>query len=188
MADPKKIAPKISVQDYLDGEMVSEVRHEYIDGEVYAMSGGTLDHNLITGNIFAALHSLLDGSGCRPFVNDVKVRVATLEMETFYYPDVVVTCDPDDNAPLYLERPTTIFEVLSESTGRIDRNEKFIAYRSLTTLEDYVLVSQVEKRITVARRANGWRAEVLTGDGFSLRVASCEEPLTAARIYRNVEF
>ncbi len=188
MAELKELPPKLSAQDYLDGEMVSEVRHEYIDGEVYAMAGGTLNHNRIALNIAGALDDAMDGSKCRPFVNDVKVKVATLETESFYYPDVVVTCDPDDNEPLYLERPTTIFEVLSESTERVDRNEKFLAYRSLPTLEDYVLVSQAEKRITVARRANGWQAELLAGDEFSLVVACCEVPLESARIYRNVDF
>ena len=188
MSDLKPLAPRISVQEYLDGETVSDVRHEYVDGEVYAMAGGTLTHNRIALNIGAALDDALDGSSRRPYIGDVKVRVETLETETFYYPDVVVTCQPDDNNPLYLERPTTIFEVLSESTERLDRNEKFLAYRSLPTLEDYVLVSQVEKRITVARRANGWQAELLDGDGFSLEVACCDVPLEAGRIYRNVDF
>jgi len=168
--------------------MISEVRHEYIDGEVYAMVGGPLDHNRIALNIGGALDDALDGSRCRPYISDVKVRVRTLETEVFYYPDVVVTRDPDDGNPLYLERPTTIFEVLSESTERLDRNEKFLAYRSLPTLEDYVLVSQTEKRITVARRASGWQAELLSGDEFLLEIACSEVPLTAGRIYRNVDF
>jgi len=152
------------------------------------MFGGTLDHNRIALNIGAALDDALDGSSCRPYVNDVKVRVRTLETETFYYPDVVVTCDPDDKEPLYLESPTTIFEVLSESTERYDRIEKFLAYRSLPTLEDYVLVSQKEKKITVARRANDWQAEVLSDEEFSLPLACNGVALDSARIYRNVDF
>lgn len=131
MANLQQPAPTTSVQDYLDGESLAQLRHEYIDGEVYAMGVGSLIHNLVTGNIFAALHPSLDRSHCRLFFSDVKVRVATPEAEPYCYPDVVVTCDPDDKEPLFLERPTTIFEVLSESTERIDRNEKFLAYRSL---------------------------------------------------------
>ena len=188
MSDLKQLQTKISVEDYLEGEELAEVRHEYVGGEVYAMAGGTLNHNMISGNIFAVLHEFLGANTCRPFISDVKVRVQTLESESFYYPDVVVTCDADDKGPLVLERPTTIIEVLSDSTERIDRSEKFLAYRSLSSLQDYVLVSQKEKRIAVARRVDGWQAEVLMGDDFLLNLACCETPIESARIYRNVDF
>ena len=113
----------ISPTEYIEGEKHSDVRHEYIDGAVYAMAGGTLNHNSITLNIGSELNDLLDRSPCRPYVNDVKVKVKTLASESYYYPDVVVTCDPTDNNDQFLENPTVIFGVLSESTERIDRNE-----------------------------------------------------------------
>ena len=116
MSDLKPLAPRISVQEYLDGETVSDVRHEYVDGEVYAMAGGTLTHNRIALNIGAALDDALDGSSRRPYIGDVKVRVETLETETFYYPDVVVTCQPDDTSfsILFAGRPQMRLKVTSD--------------------------------------------------------------------------
>jgi len=178
----------ISPEEYLQGELLSDVRHEYLDGAVYAMAGGTQIHNRISLNIAGALDGLLDGSPCRPFLGDVKVRVKTLSSESYYYPDVVVTCDAEDTNPLFLEKPTTIFEVLSDSTERIDRNEKFLAYTSIPSVQEYVLVRQDRKEVTVARRSNDWRPEILAGDDFQLSLACNEETLTSARVYRNVDF
>ena len=178
----------ISVAEYLEGEKISEVRHELIAGCVHAMSGGSLKHNRISGNIFGALDDYLHGGSFRPFINDVKVMVRTLSDENFYYPDVVVTCDPADTHEYYLESPTSIFEVLSPSTEEWDRNQKLFAYRSLASLEEYILVSQERREVTVVRRSSGWRAETLSGEDFELSLSCGGAVLKSGRIYRGVDF
>ena len=176
-----------SVEEYLEGEKSSKLRHEYLNGVVYAMAGGTLNHNRITLNIGSALDDWLAGSNCRPFVSDVKVKVQTLASESYYYPDVVVTCAADDTNDLFLENPTTIFEVLSDSTERIDRQEKFLAYRSLESLQEYILVSQDRREVTVARKRDNWQSVRLTGGDFELELSCTDQLLGSARIYRNVD-
>ena len=178
---------EISPEEYLEGEKVSPVRHEYIDGVVYAMSGGTKNHNRIAGNIFGDLDEKLDGTPCEPFINDVKLKVKTLVSESYYYPDVVVSCDESDDDEYYVEKPTTIFEVLSESTERIDRTEKFLAYKSLPTLEEYVLVRQDRREVMVVRRKNDWALERLEGE-FELDLSCGGVVIEGDRIYRNVDF
>lgn len=177
----------ITPEEYLEGEQYSDIRHEYIDGVVYAMAGGTRNHNIVSGNVFARLHGQV-GDPCIAYMADVKVTVKTLASESYYYPDVVVSCAEDDKNPQFLEKPTTIVEVLSDSTERTDRKEKFLAYTSLPSLEEYILISQDKKLITVARRKNDWQPENLVGDDFALAVSCSDEPLTSAAIYKNVEF
>ncbi|MEZ5581791.1 MAG: Uma2 family endonuclease [Candidatus Competibacteraceae bacterium] len=109
----------LSPQDYLDGELHSDIKHEYVAGYVYAMTGANEPHNLITGNLFAALHFHLRGKLCRVFINDMKVRTEA----AFYYPDIMVCCDPDDTETYYKTHPTLIIEVLSPTTERADTLE-----------------------------------------------------------------
>lgn len=177
----------IPVDDYLSGEQLSEVRHEYIAGEVHAMAGASLAHNDIAGSIYSALRSHLKGKRCRPFVGDVKVRLEILGDDVFYYPDVVVGCDPRDTHPLFLRFPTVVVEVLSETTERIDRREKFLSYTRIETLEEYVLVAQDRREVTVFRRANGWQAEVLRDEADALRIASLEFAQPLRDIYEGVK-
>ncbi|MFT5906382.1 MAG: Uma2 family endonuclease [Cryomorphaceae bacterium] len=188
MSRIQKVVLPIGIQEYLDGELVSDVRHEYIDGEVYAMSGGTRNHNRIAGNIFSLLDGKLEGGPCKPFINDINVRMQTLENDAFYYPDVVVTCDPEDDHELYVEKPSLIVEVLSDSTHRIDKNEKFFAYRSLESLNEYVIVSQKKKEVIIARKTNQWKPEILTSDDFELHLTCLAEPIPSSRIYRDEKF
>lgn len=188
MSQIQKAISTISIEEYLEGEQHSEVRHEYIDGTVYAMSGGTRNHNRITINLSSALDAQLGDGPCQHYVNDVKLRVQTIESESFYYPDIVVTCDPTDNHELYVENPTTVIEVLSDSTERIDKKEKFFACRTLESLEEFVLVSQKTKEITIARKANHWKSETLTGDDFELQLSCSEKPISSDQIYKNVDF
>jgi Uma2 family endonuclease len=188
MAQQKQHIPSISIQEYLDGEQVSDIRHEYIDGEVYAMSGGTKNHNRIALNIANYLINSLEGSPCKPFINDIKVRVSTLENDAFYYPDVVVTCDPKDDHELYVEKPSLIVEVLSDSTQRTDKNEKFFAYRTLESLDEYVIISQKTKEVVVSRKKNQWKPETFTGDDFELQLSCLSDPIPSSRIYRDVNF
>jgi len=106
-------------------ELSADVRHEYVGGRVFVMAGASADHNRIAGNIFRALGNHLEGHPCEAFSNDMKIRT---HREVFYYPDVMVCCDPADNARYYRERPRYVFEVLSEETRRTDEREKSLAY------------------------------------------------------------
>lgn len=187
MSEVRKIQQNLSVQDYLDGELHSETRHEYIDGQVYAMAGATRKHNQIAGNLFADLQRALEGGPCQTYIGDVKIRVHHLGLDSFYYPDVVIGCDPTDDHDLYLEKPSSIFEVLSESTERIDRQEKFHACRSLPCLMEYVLVSQERMEVTLARRDNDWQAEIVSGDDATLVLPSLGQSLALSRIYRHID-
>ena len=178
----------IPVDDYLSGEQLSEVRHEYIAGEVHAMAGASEAHNLAAGSIYSALRTHLKGKRCRPYIADVKVRLEILGDDIFYYPDVLVACDPRDTHPLFKRFPTVIIEVLSESTERIDRREKFLSYTRIETLEEYVLVAQDRREVTVFRRANGWQPEVLRDEADTLRLASLEFTQPLRDIYEGVKF
>ncbi|MFN3715830.1 MAG: Uma2 family endonuclease [Thiobacillus sp.] len=122
-----------SESDYLEGESVSAIRHEYVAGEVFAMAGGSKAHNTISGNVFALLRAALRGSDCQTFIADMRVRIAT--QSSYYYPDVTVTCAPGDlaaDAPNdYIASPCLIVGVLSPTTEAIDRREKMLAYRQI---------------------------------------------------------
>ncbi|MCB1717419.1 MAG: Uma2 family endonuclease [Candidatus Competibacteraceae bacterium] len=172
----------LSPEDYLAGELQSDTKHEYVAGYVYAMTGASETHNLITGNLHAALHGHLRGKPCRVFINDMKVRVA----DAFYYPDLMVCCNPADNAPYFKTQPCLIIEVLSRSTQRADALEKRIAYQTLDSLQEYVLVAQHKPDIRTYRRiAGGWEEE-LSGADDTLRLLSVDLRLPVAEVYENI--
>jgi Uma2 family endonuclease len=175
----------VSSAEYLEGEKVARVRHEYVDGDVYALAGGTKAHNLISLNLARILHGHLRKTPCRVFSSDVKVHVAWDWRERFYYPDVVVGCEAGDTDPYVVEQPKLVVEVLSDSTERDDRSDKFYAYRRLTSLEEYVLVAQDVRRVEVYRRETGWDLEVYETEGdFNLRSVGLD--LTLAEVYEGV--
>lgn len=147
----------LTVDDYLAGEEASEIRHEYIAGEVYAMVGASDRHNLVAGNLFAALRPHVRGGPCQLFMADMKVRVAAAAQDAFYYPDLMLACDPADRHTYYRERPCLLVEVLSEATQRIDRREKLLAYTALPSLEEYLILSQDRPLAELHRRADDWR-------------------------------
>ena len=188
MPEARNIQELLSVEEYLKGEKFADVRHEYLAGQVYAMAGGTRNHNRIALNLASGLEEGLEGGPCQTYISDVKVHVQSINDESFYYPDVMVGCDPKDQHELYLDHPSVIVEVLSESTERIDRNEKFHAYRSIPSLMEYVLISQKKKEVMVARRENDWRPEVLNRVDGELALRCIGVSLPLSRIYRNVNF
>lgn len=177
--------PFIGVDEYLRGEESSELRHEYIGGVVYAMVGASRQHNTLALNLGAALHRHLHGGPCRVFMSDVKVRLRVRGEEIFYYPDLVVACEPSDRERYYVEQPRLIVEVLSETTERIDRREKLFAYTLIPSLQEYVLVAQARPEVTVHRRRSDWVGEVLTAGELRLEAVEFEIPL--ASIYEGVE-
>jgi Uma2 family endonuclease len=182
MATAHKIET-ISLEDYLAGEQDGDCRHEYVAGYVYAMTGASEAHNLICTNLVAMLHPHLRGKPCRVFVNDMKVRVG----DNFYYPDLMVCCDPSDNAKYFKTDPVLLIEVLSPSTKRTDVLEKRIAYQSLQTLQEYVLVAQDRVGMSIYRRIdNGWELETLAiGDTVFLRSIGLETAIET--IYEDIE-
>src|SRR5438094_200233 len=152
----------LSVGDYLAGEEGGDIKHEYIAGAVYAMAGGTSDHHQVGLNIAFAARSHLKGKPCKVFVFDFKVRVRISQDDVFYYPDVMVGCDPRDTHTLYLRFPKLLVEIASESTDRLDRREKKLAYQTIETLEEYLIVAQDRHEVTVYRRGNDWQPELFS--------------------------
>ncbi|MBD2578451.1 Uma2 family endonuclease [Oscillatoria sp. FACHB-1406] len=172
---------------YLKLEENSDVKHEYRQGEVYAMAGASNNHVLIAGNFYVVLRNKLRGSGCLPFIADTKVRIET--QNTYYYPDVVVTCDRRDrDLTNFLLYPCLIVEVLSETTEAFDRGDKFADYREIGTLQEYVLVSQTRMRVDVFRRdrEGQW---VLSSykEGDTLHLASLDLDVAVQELYEDIE-
>ncbi len=177
--------PSLNADAYLAGELKSDIRHEFVNGEVYAMAGAGEAHNLIAGNVFTRLRGAARGGSCRVFISDMKVRVAA--WNAFYYPDIVLTCDPSDTEPYFKEHPCMIVEVLSPSTEGTDRREKMLAYRTLPSLREYVLISQDKRLIEVYRCDNdgAWSVASL-GEGDLLRLECAGVSMTLDEVYEDV--
>ena len=175
-----------SVADYLSFEETASERHEFIDGVIYAMVGGSDRHNLITGNLFLALGNHLPDR-CQAFEHGMKLRVVLDRAECFYYPDVMVSCSEQDRARHWRERPLLIAEVLSDSTERNDRAEKFTAYKSIPELQEYVLIAQDVPQVEVFRRRNAWQLETFfMNDTITLESVALTIPVT--QLYRRIAF
>lgn len=175
-----------SVEDYIEGELHSEVKYEYLAGEAYAMAGASDAHNIIAGNLFASLHAHTRGGPCRVFMSDMKVHLQQAGDDYFYYPDVMVACRGDDNAKYWRNQPKLIVEVLSESTERVDTREKFFAYQTIAALEEYVVVAQDRREVTVYRRSGGWGSQKLAGDAV-LELESVGLRVGLSEVYEGVE-
>jgi Uma2 family endonuclease len=176
----------LSVDQYLEFEAQSEHRHEYIDGVVYAMSGASEKHETIKVNLLAAIHGHLRGGPCKAFGSDFKVRLQIDRKDLFYYPDVMVACGREGVASHYLHYPKLIVEVLSPSTESIDRREKFLSYKQIGTVEEYVLVSQEAAQITIYRRADGWVPQMQTRPDEMAAFQSIGLSLPLTQIYEGV--
>lgn len=175
----------LSVEDYLKYEKDSPVKHEYVDGQIYAMAGASKQHVRIAGNVFNRLDDHLTNDQCEPFISDMKVYVS----ETlFYYPDVVVACDDID--AYYCREPILIVEVTSPTTERIDRHEKLPAYKRIKSVREILLVAQDHVQIEIYRRQTDgtWQTEVLTDLKEELHLQSVGLTLQVAQVYRRVTF
>lgn len=174
---------RISAEDYLQGELISETKHEYIDGYVYAMAGTSINHGRITNNLARELGQHLKNLPCDVLTADFKVNV---NHRKFFYPDVVVMCNHDNGNDYYTENPILIVEVLSNSTQRKDRTLKRLAYQSLPSLQEYVLVEQDFVEVEVSRRSANWDSHhYFWGD--EVYFASLDLTLPMAEIYRRVD-
>ena len=168
-------------QDYLAWEALQEHKHEFINGEVFAMGDARREHVVVSGNVFAVLKQHLRGTPCQAYISDMKLHAE--QQNAFYYPDVIVSCDKDDQkADQFLSNPTLIVEVLSDSTEAYDRGIKFAAYRHLTSLKEYVLVDIKTMSVECFRRTDddNWLLHVTTKqdachfDSIKLRVAMAD--------------
>ena len=177
----------MSAAEYLDWEPTQEERHEYWDGEVVAMSGGTRNHNRISGNFFKLLDDALLNRDCDVYIADVKVQVEP--GRKYFYPDVVVTCDERDDDAQIVQFPCLIIEVLSPSMEAIDRGAKFERYRQFRSLQEYVLVQVDRPKVEVFRRNNLDRWVLSEYDlEDTLLLESIEVEITISNLYRQVQF
>ncbi|HLH60313.1 MAG TPA: Uma2 family endonuclease [Ktedonobacteraceae bacterium] len=176
----------VSVEEYLAIDNSSDVRFEYIDGQIRMLAGGSRNHSLIAHNLHGLLHSHLRGTPCMTYTSDMRVQVAA---DRYYYPDVTVSCD-ENEAENALANPRVIFEVLSPGTQIIDRTEKLEAYRELLSLEDYVLVSSERQAVEVHhrdRKQNYWITRIY-GSGDTVRIESLNAEFLMDEIYERVRF
>jgi len=181
----------ITAADYLALERQAATKSEYLNGQIYAMSGASRSHNRITVNLTATLHSQLRSKPCEPFSGDMRVKVSPTGLYT--YPDVVVACgEPRFEDPHIdtLLNPMAIIEVLSDSTEAYDRGDKFAHYRALDSLTDYLLVAQDKPRIEhYSRQPDGqWLYSVADGPDARMEIAAIGCALHLAEIYDRVEF
>lgn len=142
----------ISVDDYLTGELNSDIKHELIDGCVYAMAGASANHERISGNVYRKFGNHLENWHCEPFVSDMKLRINA----NFFYPDVMVDCRFDNSEPYFTQTPIIIVEVLSKSTRKKDTTLKLLSYINIPSLKEYVLIEQDFVDVQVFRRSEGW--------------------------------
>nr|VFK46148.1 MAG: Endonuclease, Uma2 family (restriction endonuclease fold) [Candidatus Kentron sp. SD]VFK49977.1 MAG: Endonuclease, Uma2 family (restriction endonuclease fold) [Candidatus Kentron sp. SD] len=175
----------LSIPDYLNGEADGSIRHEYINGQVYAMAGGSARHNLIAVNAGSLLNTRLPET-CEVFVADMKVQIHRIDDSRFYYPDVMVCCRKDDKETYYRQSPCLIIEVLSDATERLDRFEKFQAYRRIETLQEYLLLNQHYPEAMLFRRGNAWQSEIYRKGAF--RLESVDVTVSLDVLYRRVKF
>lgn len=176
----------LSPDDYLASEEQAVERHEYVHGVIYAMAGGSEEHDLICGDLSAALIQRLGSGPCRAYTSNMKLLVEPQRRGRFYYPDAMVVCGPRTGLSYQVE-PTVVFEVLSDSTERQDRGEKRDAYLALPSLQTYVLLAQNRIAAEIWRRtAGGWQGDVLTdlADALDLPAIGCS--ILLSEIYRRV--
>jgi Uma2 family endonuclease len=183
--------PRLAPHEYLAWERRQETRHEYVNGEIHAMTGASREHNLINGNLFAALHVQLRGKPCEIYSNDMRVKVSETGMYT--YPDIVAACggpEFDDAEMDTLLNPVLIIEVLSDSTEGYDRGAKFLHYRNLPTLQDYLLVAQSEYRIEhyVRQAGNRWLLTEYRNIEEALTLTSVDCELRLRDLYERLSY
>jgi Uma2 family endonuclease len=177
----------MSPEEYLVWEETQQERHEYWDGEVIAMAGGTKKHNRVSGNCFNALGDIIADRDCEVYISDIKTQIrGNLK---YFYPDVVVSCDPRDRDDQLVQYPCLIIEVLSPSTESVDRGAKFIYYRKFETLQDYILIQPEQPIVEVFSRneAGKW---VLSDYGLEdvIPLQSLSSSIAVKDLYDRITF
>lgn len=182
-----KLKTKISVEEYLEGEKISPVRHEFVEGEVYAMAGTSNNHARISVNLTTALSVHLRNSPCEPFAGETKVRAA---INVFYYPDVLVSCEETEEDSYFRNNPILVIEITSPSTEHIDRREKLFAYQRIASVQEYAVVDQHRMNVELHRRqADGrWITYFFDASDDEIEFQSVGLTLPITEIYRRVRF
>ncbi|NES05352.1 MAG: Uma2 family endonuclease [Okeania sp. SIO2F4] len=179
---------KMTPEEYLEWEAKQEFRHEYVDGEILAMTGGSLPHNDIALNFYTALRSHVRQRGCRVNVSDAKVQDA--KNSCYFYPDLVISCNPDDlKSRDFIKHPKVIIEILSPSTEKYDRGNKFKYYRQFPSLQEYVLVDSESISVEIYQRGEGkiWHYCAYTEEE-SITLSSIEFTSAIEVLYEGVNF
>lgn len=181
-----KSKSKTSFEDYLDAEKISSVRHEFIDGEVHAMAAANDRHNLIAGELLAMLTVHLRESDCEPFFRDIKVRVL---QNVVYYPDILVSCEPEPESRYFRNNPKLIVEITSPSTRQIDHREKLLFYLKMPSVQEYVIVDQHRMYVEVHRRQpnGGWITHYFTERDDVVEMQSVDLSFPLPDLYRRVK-
>jgi Uma2 family endonuclease len=177
---------RVTYPEYLELERTSEVKHEYLRGEVFAMAGGTPEHSRLAANVIRLIGTALLGRPCVVLTSDARVRIEETDRST--YPDVSVVCgrlEPAADDPDAITNPVVIVEVLSDATEADDRGEKFAHYRRLASLREYVLVSQRARRLEVYRRRDERWSLDEAGVGQTLHLESIDAALSVDEVYRD---
>lgn len=176
----------ISAADYLAQENDGNWRHEYVDGVIYAMAGASERHNLVRGNLAAILNNHLPET-CKVFSAEMKLQFVRDTRERYYYPDVFVTCDPNDRDSHSRKTAVLVVEVLSDSTERVDRTEKFDTYTAIPTILEYGLLSQDAMELELFRRRTGWQREFYQRDN-TVTLESVDLTISVSTLYRRISF
>lgn len=176
----------LTPENYLKNEEKSLIKHEYMNGEVYAMAGTTDSHNTIALNLASIIRNHLRGTDCRVYFADIKARLE--KRNCFYYPDILVTCDPQDReTSTYKRFPKLIIEVLSESTESFDRGDKFNDYQTLNSLQEYVLVNSQHQRVEIFLRDELGRWFYRSYNEGTVCFESLNLTINLSAIYEDVE-
>ncbi|MEM8612864.1 MAG: Uma2 family endonuclease [Cyanobacteria bacterium P01_H01_bin.105] len=177
----------LTIEDYLQLEAESPVKREYVEGQVYAMAGASDSHATIALNLASLLRSHVRGTGCRAYMSDMKAQVEA--RNRFFYPDVMVTCDPRDlETSMFKRFPKLVVEVLSKSTEAYDRGDKFLAYQALESLQEYALINTRHQRVEVFRRNDSglWVLQSYTLEDETFELKSVDFIGTLAELYEDV--
>jgi Uma2 family endonuclease len=179
MINSPETLPRMTPAEYLAYEQDQSIRHELVDGYLYAMTGASDRHEEIALNLASALRVHLKSAPCRVYKGDLKIRVA----DDFFYPDVFVRCSEERGDPYFKTDPVLIAEVLSPGTQRYDRGDKRLAYLSLPSLREYVLIAQDRMQVDVLRAENPGKLERLKKANDLIRLESVEFSITLGELY-----
>ena len=177
----------IDEDEYLEGEKIADIRHEYVNGQVYAMAGSSKRHNRIALNLVIAINAKISGTSCEVYSSDIKVHIE--QRNSYYYPDVMVGCNESDNADeYYLEKPCLIIEVLSPSTEKKDATEKLLAYQEIESLQAYLMIEQDSYHVSLIYRQEGnhWWIKNYTELDDMISLPCPEMELSVADIYERI--
>jgi Uma2 family endonuclease len=176
----------ITEEEYLAGEQQANERHDYVDGQVYAMAGASKQHNRIARNFITNLSVAADHSGCDIYFSDIKVRSESYK--SYYYPDIVLSCEDDNENDFYLENPCLIVEITSASTMRKDYLEKALSYQSIDSLKAYLIVSQDKPQVDMLLRSTEgtWNLQQFNSLNDVLELPCLDTKLTLEAVYSGI--